>query len=216
MTFFLRPEASSYGPDAPLPAPEWFLAEVPGTKPLLKALTDAKAEAAAIYTAQSEAIRAFRDVSRTDRDNQYVPLPSLTFDEWRSLKARKEDAEEAARRADRPVKKAWHALRDHVANHPEAQTIAERAARDRHAATLDALEHLEQAIADLGQATPLVPGLLDPKDGFIRRNLAGELTRLAREARHLLAPEKPWTYTNSNSYYEAVKPNPASFRGRAA
>lgn len=192
----LPSEPTGYGPDTAPPAPAWLIEATPGAEPLVKALNDATEAARANSVSRREATRAFREASRTDVDNNWVPLPSVEYDRWRQLKSTMGDAEAVERTLSRAVKRAWLALRDHVAQSDKAEEAAEAKAHELLEEATEAAAAFHEAARACVAAEKLVPSFFFRSEGgAFGYGLGTALAKLGSEAEALVSPVKPWTTT---------------------
>lgn len=199
----LKSEPSSYGADARPPAPEWLIEGTPGAPELSEKLTQAKEAAREAQEARNAAIRAFREASRTDRNNEWSPLPTIEYDRWRILRNTMDDAERAERTSHRPVKAAWHALRDHLAQSDQAVELADSVASARADEARAAAVPLKDAVQAFSEAANLIQHGGVTRENFdahtSRRLALSNLAALVKAVEAYMTPEKPWRFTRRSA-----------------
>ncbi|WP_309102505.1 hypothetical protein [Microbacterium sp.] len=186
LTLRSEPASREYGPDTAAPAPAWLIDATPGSAPLVKAFEAAREVAREAREANSKAVAAFRAASNPNAGS-WEPHVDVEYDKWRQLKAAKGATETAVSRASRPVKIAWHALRDHLIETPEALAEANRIADDRLDDVVASLEALDSSLKTFAEADALVSHKYAYSEGLYRKALSTDLTKFSRDLRGLVA-----------------------------
>ncbi|AWB88754.1 hypothetical protein [Homoserinimonas hongtaonis] len=190
-TLRLPSEPPSYGADTRPPAPPWLITATPGADELATAFEKAKTEAQKAIQNERKTTDAFRAASNPN-SGEWEPNIDVEYDRWRQLKAKKGDATARVRSASQPVKRTWHALRDHLADSAEARAEANRVAAERHAELVAAIDALDAAIITFGDVDRLVPTKYARQSGALLYTLGADLAKASREFRALVAPKR-WT-----------------------